>query len=80
MALNAENIRLDVESAVKEALISKLVPPKDPSEEILKTAMAGLAKAIAAAVPIIIKAIKDDADVNVTGVTKGTDTVTGGID
>jgi hypothetical protein len=78
MALDAENIKRDVESAVKAALISELVPPKDPSKETLETAMAGLAKAIAAAVPIIIKAIKEEADV--TGVTAGDDKVTGGID
>ncbi len=76
MALDGATIQSDVALTVKEALLDAFpesTPPSD-NEEIMEA----LAGAIAAAVPVIIDAIKTTADLK--GVTAGSDTVRGDVD
>ena len=76
MALDPDQIQQDAAAAVDAAFEEKFgggTTPKDPD-----AVRAAVAEVIASLVPVVINAIKNDADL--TGVTEGTDTVAGGVD
>lgn len=75
MALNATTIEATVKSAVKAQFLTSFGDPPPTSAEDIADAMA---EVIAQVVPGIIAAVKSDADL--TGVTAGSDTVSGGVD